>query len=447
MKLSGDLRWYLVSTGFYLVPGGIQAVLFPWMIAVYLDESAAKVGFAQMAGPLPMLFLILFGGWLGDRVDQRRLSLILVSFLTLPPIVVAGLFYFESVTYELLIVWVLLLGSVGAFAQPARDAMLNRVAGPNIQQVVILVIGVQFAIQILGFGIGSSADLVGPEIVLLTMSAFMCLCALATSRLPSMPVDRGSVGSVLVDSVSVANVSVDSVSVDNVSVDKVSIDPEVSSNDPALEPERKSPLSEIKEGLAVAWQSDQIKPSIILIFGVGLFFASTYMVILPLMVRDIFDGGARGIALAYASNMLGTCTVIFFLMRRGGVDWPGRALILTGIASSFVVSCLHFELSELAFYFVIYIWGLCGGVSITLTRAIVQEASPPTHRARIMSVFMLGMMGGMPIGAASIGLLVEAVGVRNAVLVPGVGMLLILLYLYLTTSLYDIRRAPAIAPA
>ncbi|MFT7220286.1 MAG: MFS family permease [Candidatus Azotimanducaceae bacterium] len=428
MKLSGDLRWYLVSTGFYLVPGGIQAVLFPWMIAVYLDESAAKVGFAQMAGPLPMLFLILFGGWLGDRVDQRRLSLILVSFLTLPPIVVAGLFYFESVTYELLIVWVLLLGSVGAFAQPARDAMLNRVAGPNIQQVVILVIGVQFAIQILGFGIGSSADLVGPEIVLLTMSAFMCLCALATFRLPPMPVDRGSVGSV---------------SADNVSVDKGSIDPEASSNDPA----RKSPLSEIKEGLAVAWQSDQIKPSIILIFGVGLFFASTYMVILPLMVRDIFDGGARGIALAYASNMLGTCTVIFFLMRRGGVDWPGRALILTGISSSFVVSCLHFELSELAFYFVIYIWGLCGGVSITLTRAIVQEASPPTHRARIMSVFMLGMMGGMPIGAASIGLLVEAVGVRNAVLVPGVGMLVILLYLYLTTSLYDIRRAPVIAPA
>lgn len=437
MKLSSDLRWYLVSTGFYLVPGGIQAVLFPWMIAVYLDESAAKVGFAQMAGPLPMLFLILFGGWLGDRVDQRRLSLILVSFLTLPPIVVACLFYFESVTYELLIVWVLLLGSVGAFAQPARDAMLNRVAGPNIQQVVILVIGVQFAIQILGFGIGSSADLVGPEIVLLTMSGFMGLCALATSRLPPMPADRGSADLVLVDSVSV----------DSVAEDKGSTKSEVSTNDSVQEPEAKSPLGEIKEGLAVAWQSDRIRPSIILIFGVGLFFASTYMVILPLMVRDIFDGGARGIALAYASNMLGTCTVIFFLMRRGGVDWPGRALIFTGISSSFVVSCLHFELSEWAFYFVIYIWGLCGGVSITLTRAIVQEASPPTHRARIMSVFMLGMMGGMPIGAASIGLLVEAVGVRNAVLVPGVGMLLILLYLYLTTSLYDIRRAPAIAPA
>jgi MFS family permease len=83
---------------------------------------------------------------------------------------------------------------------------------------------------------------------------------------------------------------------------------------------------------------------------------------------------------------------------------------------------------------------MCGGIAMTLSRAIVQEASPPTHRARILSVFMLGMMGGMPIGSAIIGVLVEYMGVRNAILVPGVGMLLIITYLYLATNLYDIKR-------
>jgi hypothetical protein len=53
---------------------------------------------------------------------------------------------------------------------------------------------------------------------------------------------------------------------------------------------------------------------------------------------------------------------------------------------------------------------------------------------------MLGMMGGMPIGSAIIGVLVEYMGVRNAILVPGVGMLLIITYLYLATNLYDIKR-------
>ena len=372
-------------------------MLFPWLIAVYLQESAIRVGIAQMAGPLPMLFFVLFGGWLGDRVDQRKLSLLLASLLAFPPLIIAALFYVKSVNYEILLCWVVLTGCLGAFAQPARDAMLNRVAGENIQQVVTLAIGVQFGIQIVGFAIGSSADTVGPIAVLCLMSFFMACCALSTYHLPAMP--------------------------------------------PALNNlERESTFTNIRAGLLVAWKSEEIRPAITLIFGIGLFFASAYMVILPLMIRDIFEGGAREIALAYGSNMLGTCTVIFFMMRQGGIERPGRALILTGSFSSVVVSCLHFDLSELAFYFVIYLWGMCGGIAMTLSRAIVQEASPPTHRARILSVFTLGMMGGMPIGSAILGVLVEYMGVQNAALIPGAGMLAVLVYLYAATGLYDIKR-------
>ena len=374
-------------------------MLFPWLIAVYLQESAFRVGIAQMAGPLPVLFFVLFGGWLGDRVDQRRLSVVLASLLAFPPLIVAGLFYLNLVTYELLLCWVVVVGCFGAFAQPARDAMLNRVAGENVQQIVTLAIGVQFGIQILGFAIGSSADVMGPIGVLCLMSLFMACCAVTTYRLPAMPVALNNI-------------------------------------------ERESPFENIKAGLLIAWQSEKIRPVIILIFGLGLFFASSYMVILPLMVRDIFMGGSREIAIAYASNMLGTCTIIFFLIRRGGLERPGRALILTGSLSSLVVSCLHFDLSELVFYLVIYVWGMCGGVAMTLSRAIVQEASPSTHRARILSVFTLGMMGGMPIGSALLGVLVEYMGVQSAALVAGAGMLAVLVYLYFATSLYDITRNP-----
>lgn len=397
MKYTVELKWYLTSTAFFLVPGGIQQVLFPWLIAVYLQESPTRVGIAQMAGPLPMLFLILFGGWLGDRVDQRRLSLVLVSCMTVPPLLVAMLFMADLVRYELLILWMVMVGVFGAFAQPARDAMLNRVAQGNIQQVVTLVIGVQFGIQILGFGIGSSADVVGPVTVLVCQAFFMLAAAVATARLPAMPVP-------------------------------VNTEPQ------------GSPLADIKAGLKLAWQSDTVRPAVLLVFGIGLFFASAYMVILPLMIRDVYEGGARGIASAYAANMLGTCTMIFILMRRGGVDRPGRTLIINGVISSAVLSLLYFEMPQWLFYTVVYFWGMCGGISMTLARAIVQEASPPTHRARLMSVFTLGMMAGMPIGSVAIGICIDYVGVRNAVLVPGLGMLAMLLYLYLTTSLYEVRR-------
>ncbi len=110
MKLTRDLKWYLSSTAFFLVPGGIQMVLFPWLIAVYLMETPIRVGIAQMAGPLPMLFLILFGGWLGDRVDQRRLSVVLVYCMIVPPLLVALLFVADLIVYELLILWVVVVG-------------------------------------------------------------------------------------------------------------------------------------------------------------------------------------------------------------------------------------------------------------------------------------------------------------------------------------------------
>ncbi|HET6473682.1 MAG TPA: MFS transporter, partial [Pseudomonadales bacterium] len=75
--MDAPLRWYLTSTAAFLIPGGIQMVLFPWLVAVLLHESADRVGLAQMCGSLPALFLILFGGVVGDRFDQRRILMAL----------------------------------------------------------------------------------------------------------------------------------------------------------------------------------------------------------------------------------------------------------------------------------------------------------------------------------------------------------------------------------
>ena len=51
--MNQGLRWYLISSAFFLVPGGIQMVMFPWLVAVFLHETPARVGFAQMASQLP----------------------------------------------------------------------------------------------------------------------------------------------------------------------------------------------------------------------------------------------------------------------------------------------------------------------------------------------------------------------------------------------------------
>ena len=393
------LRWYLTSSAFVLVPGGIQAVLFPWLVAVYLHESPTRVGVAQMAGQLPMLLLILVGGLLGDRVNQRRLLIRLHTLMLVPPLLMAALVYGGLLAYPLLIGWALVGGVLGAFAQPARDALLSRVAGQDVQRVVMLATAVQFGVQVVGFGLGSMADRTGPAPLMITQAAFMALCVWATARLPDL----------------------------------------------AAEPTRVQghPLRDIGEGLAIAWRSPSIRPALMLVFAVGLFFAGTYMVVLPLMVRDIYHGGAGGMAASFALNMLGTVCTIFLLMRRGGIERPGRALLLGGAVSSCVLFGLHLPLPMWGFYIITFIWGMCGGISMTMGRAIVQEAAPASHRARVMSVYSLGMMGGMPIGSVVLGWCVGQFGARNAVLVPVIGMACVLVVVALTTRLWTITRAPA----
>ena len=173
------LAWYLVSSASFVIPLGVGQLLLPWLLAIYLEESATRIGLAQMIAQLPVVMLVLWGGWLGDRLDQRRLLIYLTGIMAIPPLVLAAIFYWGSVTYALVVVYSVIMGCFMAFVQPARDALVNRVAGQRIQQVVTITVGLQWGVQIIGFAIGSTADFVGPTILLLLISLFMGAAMLA----------------------------------------------------------------------------------------------------------------------------------------------------------------------------------------------------------------------------------------------------------------------------
>ena len=92
----------------------------------------------------------------------------------------------------------------------------------------------------------------------------------------------------------------------------------------------------------------------------------------------------------------------------------------------------------IVFYALVLVWGLGAGVTISMSRTIVQEHAPTAHRARVMSIYQLGFTGGMSIGALAVGYVVAAVGARNAALVPAAAMALVLFYVLSTTKLWSI---------
>jgi hypothetical protein len=66
----------------------------------------------------------------------------------------------------------------------------------------------------------------------------------------------------------------------------------------------------------------------------------------------------------------------------------------------------------------------------------VQIAAPETHRARILSMFQLGLMGGAPVGSLLIGYLAAFTGPRQATVYPAAGMLLVLAGLFARSRLW-----------
>ena len=110
-----------------------------------------------MAGMLPSVVFLLFGGATADRSDCRAL-------LTLVYALAAGLtgalFVLVSsglLSFPLLIAFALALGTVTAFGMPARDALLSEVAGGDMMRAVTGLTLAQWGSQAVGNLLGSSA--------------------------------------------------------------------------------------------------------------------------------------------------------------------------------------------------------------------------------------------------------------------------------------------------
>ena len=83
---------------------------------------------------------------------------------------------------------------------------------------------------------------------------------------------------------------------------------------------------------------------------------------------------------------------------------------------------------------------MCGGVAISLGRAIVQESAPENYRARALSIYSLGTLGGSPIGAVSMGYFASVMDPLLGFIVAAAGVFLTVVIVWSKTSLSNVDR-------
>ena len=131
------------------------------------------------------------------------------------------------------------------------------------------------------------------------------------------------------------------------------------------------------------------------------------------------------------------------------IEKPGRAMILAQGVTVLSTGAFALPLPFWSLYVLVFVWGLGAGVAISLSRAVVQEQAPPDKLARVMSVYQLGLFGGMPAGAILMGFMIGALGPQWSALVPMIGLGLVLVVISLTTPILSVRRGqihPAALP-
>jgi predicted MFS family arabinose efflux permease len=213
----------------------------------------------------------------------------------------------------------------------------------------------------------------------------------------------------------------------------------------ATPPSRRTVRAEFADGVRYSWRHRSMELCMYSALAMTLFGASVAQLAAG-VATDIFDVGGGGLGLLVGAYGVGsaitalTLTVVADRLPRSSVALGG--IFLYGVGVLGVVATRTVPVG-MAGYFAMGIAHILVGISTNTTiQAQVEEA----YRGRVMSLYLMCMVAGMPIGALVGGRLGDAIGLRETLGAFGVVLLLYGLWATLRWHRFaDLDRDVAVA--
>lgn len=402
---------YLVLVAGWFFGFGLQTTLFPGVITFTLMESAERLSFAQAALTAPMALLLPAAGVLAERKDRRGIMFYFYLFAGFCTIALAALLMTDVLSYEILVIFAGLVGIAGGFVMPARDSAINPVVrisgktrhgGIELQRAVVMASAVQFGAQIAGMAAGYFAAISGPGPLFMMMGVGLVIGGLSAAFLPRLGSKRTK--------------------------------------------SRAHPVEDLRDGLRAVLHSPVLMPMTAIMVAIGIFIVGgAFLVLIPILIRDAYGGDYPELSSLMVTFWVGAFVANVLLVKFGHIEKPGRALILAQGVTVLAVGAFAIPLPFWTLYGLVFAWGLGAGIAISLSRSVVQEQAPPDKLARVMSVYQLGLFGGMPAGILMMGPIVGSIGARSAALIPMAGLGIVLIVISLVTPILSVKRAQPMA--
>lgn len=389
---SRNFRLYQSARLIAILGAEAQSVAVAWQV-YQITHSALKLGLTGLALFLPGIFCMLAAGHAADRYDRRYIILICYS---LQAVCTATMLWLSLTPWVLANgrVWPIYAVLIGigmgrAFSGPASSALLpslvpkdhfvNAVTwGATVYQIANMsgpaVGGLLFTLPLAG---ALAAWRGAPVVYLFTLVALLSFIVLVSMIRPA-PVERKSAAFT---------------------------------------------LRTMLAGLEYVWSNKLLLGSISLdLFAVMLGGA---VALLPIFATDILHAGPRGLGLLRAMPSVGALIVSLLLVARPLKRRAGKTMLTcVGI---FGAATIVFGLSKNIWLSLaaLLILGAADMVSVVVRSSMLQLATPPEMRGRVSAVNWLFIGASNEFGEFESGLTASWWGAVPAVVVGGIGSLVV----------------------
>jgi MFS family permease len=346
----------------------MQRVAQDWLVLELSGGSALAVGMTTGLQFLPMLLLSAYAGLIADRIDKRRILLITQSWLALCALVLGLLAVTGLATTRHVFLLALLFGIGTAFDNPARQALVAEVSGPDHLANAIGLNSASF----------HAARIVGPAVAGLVIAAV------------------GSGWAILSNAVSYLAFLVAVLLVDRTRLH--------------LSPTAVRARRQIREGLAYVRRQPRILLALCVAFFIGT-FGMNFQMTSALMTQQEFRMGAEAYGILGTFVAAGALTGSLVAARRRSAP-SSRFLVIMALIFCAIEIVAGLMPTYWAYAAVLPVMGLATLLTLTGANATIQMEVAPQLRGRVMALYLMLLLGGTPIGAPLLGWIGEIFGPR-----------------------------------
>ncbi|MFP5489779.1 MAG: MFS transporter [Acidimicrobiia bacterium] len=363
----------LVANVLAAIALGTSRFVFVWLVGGLTDWDPAVAILGIVIG-LPPLFLSAWAGSLADRIEPRRLGTTLFAVAMVLFAGSAMLVVTDTMTVPLAMVCGFVTAAAPAMLIPLLQALIPQIVPQRqlMQAVALQNLGMMTSI-IAGVFLGGAiiqAFGVAAGFWLLVVACGLGVVVYGRTPLPervAAPPRRGA----------------------------------------------------IRHAAGVALRTEPLRSLLALTGVLGLVIAASTL-LLPELARDVLGTGSLAASALNVCMSLGMVTTSMFLATRWTPTRPGLALALA-TSTALGTGLVAIGASRVYWLTAVFclMWGLTGGVAMTLLRTLLQLHTPPELMGRVMGLSAMAQNGAFPIGALALFGLVTVTSVATAMIIAG----------------------------